>query len=190
MATLDDRLKDPEYVNWVKAGVCLGFAKNGLETFADQRSSRLHQHVINQLGSNPSAKCLCKKAQVTFDKVGGKCKMSCCKNCEQYIDELLKMKSPSCELQQKNWYNSNVQLWPQEPWEMAKVYMNFGQKGDHKSPKDTDLSGVLNFIDHCIIAKNDISNIYNISKVIIPLRKHAYSNILKISPPKKMKILR
>ena len=163
MATLDDRLKDAEYINWVKDSLCLGYAKDGLETFANQSSTRLHQHVTNKLGNNPSANALCNKARVIYNKTAKKWGMSCCINCGQYVDELVKFAgfNPT----QDNWNNASVQLWPQEPWEMAKVYMNANQKGAHKTPKDTDLSGVLNFIDHCMIARGDIIDVQNIQKV-------------------------
>ena len=75
------------------------------------------------------------------------------------------MKFVGFEPTQNNWNNASVQLWPQEPWEMAKVYMNTGQKGGHKTPKDTDLSGVLNFIDHCMMARGNIIDVQNIPKV-------------------------
>ena len=165
MATLDDRLKDAEYTNWVKTSLCLGYAKDGLETFANQSSTRLHQVVTNKLGNNPSANALCNKARVIYNKSAKKWGMSCCNNCGQYVDELVNMKVAGFKPTQNNWNNASVQLWPQEPWEMAKVYMNTGQKGAHKTPKDTDLSGVLNFIDHCMMARGDIIDVQNIPKV-------------------------
>ena len=167
MATLADRLGDAEYKNWIKDVLCLGFVKDGIETFADERSQLLHQHVIQQLGSNPSAQQLCKKAHIS--KQANKWKMNCAQNCpgncQQYIDELEKMCDQSFKFEKDNWNNSNNQLWPKEPWEMVKVYMNKGQRGAHKTPKDTDLSGILNFIDHCILARNGITYPYNISSV-------------------------
>ena len=69
------------------------------------------------------------------------------------------------KFKQGNWDNSDVQVWPKNHWEMAKVFMNPGQKKTQTTPKDTDLSGVLNFIDHCMIAKTAVVNKYNISEV-------------------------
>ena len=165
MSTLSDRLGDPEYRNWVKAGICLGYFKDGVETFAEERSESLHRHVLHHLGGNSSSQRMCPRASISFDKPLGKWKMSCCANCQQYIDEIENMRYPNFKFTQTNWNNSNIQLWPHEPWEMVKVYMNAGQKGTHKTPKDTDLSGILNFIDHCTVARGDISKTFNISKV-------------------------
>ena len=173
MATLAIRLADVDYKYWVKAGICLALVKEGLEDFADHRSRLLHQHVLHQLGSSSSAIQVCSKATIFHDKPTNKWKMSCCLSCEQYIVELERMKSPTFKFTQDNWNNSDVQLWPKEPWVMAKVYMNRGQKGNHMTSKETDLSGILNFVDHCTLARNDISNTYNISKVSMKiLNKH------------------
>ena len=49
MAALQTRLQDPEYVNWVKASLCLSLAKGGLLTFADIKSKELLQDVGNIL---------------------------------------------------------------------------------------------------------------------------------------------
>lgn len=181
MSTLSDRLGDPEYRNWVKAGICLGYFKDGVETFADQRSIRFHQHVLHQLGGNSSSQRVCPRASISFDKPLGKWKMSCCANCQQYVDEIENMRYPNFKFTQTNWNNSNIQLWPHEPWEMVKVYMNAGQKGTHKTPKDTDLSGILNFIDHCMIARGDISKTFNISKVRDARNTVMHSAIMKLS---------
>ena len=162
MTSLEERLQDPDYKAWVKAGVCLGFVKAGLEQFAVDRSTVFHQGVLNQLQNkgNPSIQNVCSQATVRRGRV------SCCYNCQCFVDEIDSQNNYSFKFQQGNWDNSDIQLWPKDPWEMAKVFMNPGQKATQKSPADTDLSGILNFIDHCCIAKRDIVNAFNISKVI------------------------
>ena len=161
MATLEKRLEDPAYNRWVKAGICLGFVKTGLEVFADQRSQVFHQGVLGQLrnSGNPSCNGICGQATVWRGKI------SCCNNCQGFVDEIDRQNMKSFRFQQGNWGNSDVQLWPKDPWEMAKIFMNPGQKSSQRSPADTDLSGILNFIDHCALARRDITNTYNISKV-------------------------
>ena len=172
MSTLDDRLNDPGYKNWIKAIICLGFLKTGTEPFADQRSKLFHQHVMNVLGGNPSAKQLCNGSNIYFDKRKRKWVISCCNKCQQYIDVIETQKSPGFTFRQTNWNNSDMQLWPNEPWEMAKTYMNSGQKRVHKTPKDTDISGILNFLDHCLMARNGISNSQYISQVSYSIRRY------------------
>lgn len=161
MASLEKRLQNPDYKTWVKAGVCLGFVKTGLEQFADEKSRLFHKGILNQLQStgNPSSQNVCSQAKVL------KGKTTCCYNCQCYVDEIDRQNNYCFKFQPGNWSNSDTQLWPKDPWEMAKVFMNPGQKAAQRSPFDTDLSGILNFIDHCSIAKGDIVNTFNISKV-------------------------
>ena len=161
MTTLRQRIQDPEYKSWIKAGLCLGFAKTGLEDFAHQSSKIFHQDVLNQLrnSGNPSCNSVCKQTTIRRGKV------SCCNNCQGFVDEIDLQNQKRFKFQQGNWDNSDIQLWPKDAWEMAKVFMNPGQKSSQRSPVDTDLSGILNFIDHCVVAKRDIVNTYNISKV-------------------------
>ena len=161
MATLKQRLHDPGYKAWIKAGLCLGFVKTGLEDFADQSSKIFHQGVLNQLrnSGNTSYNSVCNQATIRRGKV------SCCNNCQCFVEEIDIQNQKCFKFQQGNWDNSDIQLWPKEPWEMAKVFMNPGQKATQRSPVDTDLSGILNFIDHCVVAKRGIVNTYNISKV-------------------------
>ena len=163
MATLEKRLEDHAYKRWVKAGICLGFVKKGLEHFADQRSKLFHQNVLGQLRGrgNPSCNGVCDRATVWKNK------LSCCNNCQAFLDEIYRQNYNTFKFHQGNWDNSIVQLWPKDPWELAKVFMNPGQKASQRSPADTDLSGILNFIDHCTVARNDIIDIHNIAKVTI-----------------------
>lgn len=161
MATLEERLQNPDYKTWIKAGICLGFAKAGLEVFAAESSKQFHQNVLNQLRAKGNLSCnnVCSLATVRRNKV------SCCNNCQSYVDEIDRQNMYTFKFQQGNWDNSNMELWPKDSWEMAKVFMNPGQKAAQRSPVDTDLSGILNFVDHCIVAKRGIVNTKNISKV-------------------------
>ena len=161
MATLNQRLQDPGYKAWIKTGLCLSFAKAGLEDFADQSSKTFHHDVINVLrnNGNPSCNGVCCYATINRGRV------SCCNNCQAFLDEIDQQNQKSFQFKQHNWDNADMKLWLTDPWEMSKVFMNAGQKATQRSPVDTDLSGILNFIDHCVVAKRCIVNTHNISKV-------------------------
>ena len=181
MASLKERLKDNEYKLWIKDGLCLSYAKKGLEQFAEERSNKTHAFIKTAVQKGANVKTpdgdikatnkICDHAKVV--KVGNRWTLGCCNDCEIYIKEIVKLckhtprGQPQFKLEQSNWANSDVQLWPSKPWEMAKVYMNKGQKPFNVQPtaKQTDLSGLLNFIDHCSVPWVDIYNKDNISKV-------------------------
>lgn len=165
MASIDQRLQDPEYKLWVKAGVCLAFVKQGLETFADERSKQVHGYIKTVLNNNKSLNKVCNHAKITFDRTKMKWTLGCCADCEVYIDQLVQLQS-HFKFKPGNWKNTDVQLWPHNAWVMIKVYMNEGQKAFQNTPQDTDLSGMLNFIEHCSLAWVDVQNNQNVSQVI------------------------
>ena len=166
MASLEQRLEDKEYKYWVKAGICLLCVKTGLEIFADEKSKKTHGFVKAAFIGPNQTDTICNHAKIVPKKgTGIKWKLNCCNDCEKYVDEIAKFQAPPFTFNKYNWQNSNVQLWPTEAWEMMKVFMNPGQKAYQKSPKDTDLSGLVNFIEHCSVPYIDIQNKSNIPKV-------------------------
>ena len=155
MSNLDTHLKDPGYILWVQAGTCIGFLKTFLEQLAFHVSASLHKTIMKNLlvcvqkQHDPAKMKMCNHSIISFKRTHNKWTISCCANCQCYIDQLVKFCDPPFKFRQSNWNNSDIQLWPTDHWEKAKVYMNYGQKRTQKTPQDTDLSGILNFIDNC-----------------------------------------
>ena len=63
--------------------------------------------------------------------------------------------------------NSNINEWPIEPWQVAKLFMAQGQDPTSVSSNDTDASGILQLLANCkhfsaaVRRKaNDVSYIY------------------------------
>ena len=180
MASLQERLKDNEYKLWIKDGLCLNLTKKGIETFANERSKKTHTFVKSAVekqavnttsdGVQVAMNNICGNAKIVAVKKSG-WSLGCCTDCDIYVKEILKLckqqgpGQPRFKPDMSNWVNSDVQKWPTEHWEIAKVYMNKGQKAFQKTPTDTDLSGLLNFIDHCNVPWVDIQNKDNIKKV-------------------------
>ena len=169
MASLETRLEDPGYKFLVKSGICLAYAKHGLDTFAYERSKRTHGIIKGHLIHTASHNNICPHAKPIPVNRQGKLTLGCCVDCDIYLSELGRLGSPGFKFKTANWKNSNVQLWPTDAWEMMKVYMNEGQKPYHKLPKDSDLSAVLNFMDYCFIPRCDINDPTNIAKVRISI---------------------
>lgn len=166
MSSPPDLMNDPEFDNYIKYNVCLYITKKGLERFAEERSIGLHNHIQQQFQGSIAAGRTCPGATVKWH---GRWIISCCNKCQLYVDVVVKEKTNHFNFSKSNWENSYPQYWQQEPWELAKVYMNPGQPRTPTypaTPKDTDLSGILNFMDHCNFAYRDIYQPQNIKKVI------------------------
>ena len=170
MADLDKFLEDLEYRLWVQAGTCLGFAKKGLESFATRQSQVLHQrirfNVRSKFQPQSSISSMCPYISVVNKQ--NRWRMNCfpsCQNCQLYLDELDTLRVSGFRFEKGNWSNANIDIWPTSAWDMAKVFMNPGQDRNCQKAKETDLSGILNFIDHCTVPNMAIANTQNIKKV-------------------------
>ena len=158
MSKLDDHLEDPYYVFWVEAGTCLGFLKTFLESLAHNLSVSLHKSVLKnilvcrQKQNNPAYMNMCRHSTISYKRSLSQWTINCCAKCQSYINQLVKCCDPPFKLKQCNWNNSDNQLWPTDPWEKAKVYMNPGQKRCQRCPSDTDMSGLVNFLDNCTVS--------------------------------------
>ena len=158
MATLDERLKDDDYRHWVKAVLCLQYTKDGLISFACKKSQDLHNAVLAQMrqSGNPSADGVCSTARIDFRRKA----ITCCANCNAFLIEAQKYCSRTLNLN-----NFDITDLHNQPWQLAKLFMNPGQDVNNTIPGQTDLSGILNFLDHCALAKTAILNTAKINAV-------------------------
>lgn len=156
MGILDAHGVNKNYLNWVKLTSCLKTCKEGLETFAAVKSIEFHSELIktvNTQGYNrvqrqySSHSQMCGQAPIHFDKKEKKWKITCCAICVDFLEALQNESAKFISLKKGNWDNTDSSRWPKDEWEIAKVFMNPGQKKKNRSPSDTDLCGILNFLN-------------------------------------------
>ena len=89
-----------------------------------------------------------------------------CQDCQAFLDELVNVCKPPFKFYHRHFENSNIHIWPVDKmhWNMAKVYMSpdLDPTQQSQNPQDTDLSNILNFIEHCSVpalAINDQNNL-------------------------------
>ena len=113
----------------------------------------------------------CEDGKVTkkYDKVNKTTNwvVDCCTTCQNYIAEIQNRSVKDFEFQHFNWNNSDRSKWstPDGGWEMAKVFMSQGQTKSQQDAQDTDLSGILNFINHCDLARSFLQDVTLLGKV-------------------------
>ena len=169
MSTLQQRLQDQDYGNWVKAGLCLALLKEGLEDFADMQSKEFHQNVLAQLANvQPAQSSICDNETISFDK-HNQGSISCYHPfCQGFLDAVVQVgidPNQRFTIRRQNIDNCNVKNWHNDPWELSKLFMNPGQLPTERSPSQTDLSGIVNFLAHCRIPRGNITNNTSIDKV-------------------------
>ena len=157
-----------KYKNWVKAASCLTLVKKGLEEYADAKSKQFHTAVLaNVAKSQPAGGSFCDSEIISFDK-RAIAKITCNHPyCLAFLQAIVQEgidQTKNFTIQTKNIKNCDVKLWHNVPWELAKLFMNPGQTSIQQ-PHETDLSGILNFLDHCLIPRNGIQHIQFIDAV-------------------------
>ena len=170
MSTLQGRLQNIDYKNWLKAGLCLIYSKEGLEDFANTKSQQLHQNVLANVASasiTNTVNPICGISINRHRKLINQCTHAYCKGfLTAVMQEGLDPNHPFT-IRPANLANTDVGLWHSQHWELAKLYMNFGQLPTQTDPSETDLSGIINFLSHCRVSRSDITNDLLIDEVTL-----------------------
>ncbi|KAL3891806.1 hypothetical protein ACJMK2_004052 [Sinanodonta woodiana] len=152
---VNTKVKDPEYCNWLKAGLALYYLKDGLSSFIQDEVDAMHQSLLQKLykaSTVPAQLCSsCNAKDVKQNRNGytWKFKKPCPVSlCDTWLTELLALCSnPTssklyCE-------NCDVTAWPKSPWECAKFYMPRGQTVHNTGPAQSDSQALLTLVANC-----------------------------------------
>ena len=157
MSSLQTRLQDPGYINWVKAGLCLIHTKEGLEEFADNESNELHgnilAHLLPNTGHSLGRACISKTKLMTT------CGDAYCQSFATAVIQEGIDPNHKFTIGKPNLANTDAGQWHSQPWELAKLFMNQGQLPTQTQPSQTDLSGIINFLTHCRVPRNHVTNV-------------------------------
>ena len=167
-----NRCSDPEYVNWVKLSQALLCVRDGLAPFCEGVIRETHDSLKLKLdpelqdktctvGCNkvsdhryektPDAKCTGGVTAKEASKSSGPEKeqrwfIDCSDNiCNAWLDVIL-------ESFPTNWYawkNCDVSKWITEPWQLAKLFMDYGQDPSNAAAAETEPLGLLQLVINC-----------------------------------------
>ena len=167
MSSLQTHLQDPNHINWLKARHCLNYTKTGLEDFAEAASQSLHQSILNSIIPTfaSTAQPVC---GVRIMRQGLLVAICDHPYCQSFIKEIVKIGlDPNHPFTPRhgNLANCNTAQLHSHHWQVAKLFMNSGQRPTDVHPRQTELSGILNFLAHCKIPRNAVKNIRLIDEV-------------------------
>ncbi|XP_033838543.1 uncharacterized protein CXorf38 homolog [Periophthalmus magnuspinnatus] len=133
------RLSNREYTNWIKAGQCLCFLAQGLQSFIDCQMRDFHAHLLNQ---NTLLRRPCEKdCTPRRNKLLGACRF--CSEWQRTIHG--HHRQPQNTI---NWNNCLPVSWRTDHWEVAKAFMPRGQE-KVRGADQFDASALLNLISSC-----------------------------------------
>jgi len=145
MTSLDERLQNRNYANWLQVTYGLKCVKDGLCTVTERIMSQFQQEIIKQ--NNISAQCSNKLCNSKSIKREGIDKFCCPNNvCNNLLNSIAEEHTNKKMI---IWENCEVRDWPVNFWEIAKAYMSRGQYPANTGPASTDCSGLLQLISRC-----------------------------------------
>ena len=168
MSSLQARLRDPDYNNWVKAGLCLIHTKTGLEDFADAASQSLHQSILNNVipafanAAQPVCGVAIRRCNLTATCVPAHL------YCRQFVTAVNNNgfdPNHIFRVTHHNLRNCDTGQWHSHHWQVAKMFMNRGQEPTVVHPRETDISGIINFLSHCKVPRNKVTNLLFLDEV-------------------------
>ncbi|XP_060583827.1 synaptojanin-1-like [Ruditapes philippinarum] len=165
--THEKHLKNNKYRQWVKAGLGLGYLKEGLAQFCDDIGTQQYEDIMKYIqrtkNLKPNVSCgVCKITTLKPDHVRvskgicplGQDKCNCCfpnnkKPCPNNVcgaiyDNIIRnhASNPPAPF----WKNSDATIWSTEKWSICKCFINAPGYNDKASAFDTDCSGLLHVI--------------------------------------------
>ncbi|XP_060563142.1 uncharacterized protein LOC132722637 isoform X2 [Ruditapes philippinarum] len=164
------QLEKKNYRQWVKAGLGLGYLKEGLVPFCNDIADQQHKDILQNIRSTKSlpSNATCGSCQVDTLKPDhkpagnagnkvcplGQVRCSCCftkgktacpnKICGAIYDYIVQHHASSPPA--PNWKNSDAQQWSTDPWSICQCFINAPGYGQKKSASETDCTGLLHLL--------------------------------------------
>jgi len=147
MTSMDERRQKKDYANWLKVTYGLKHVKDGLSTLTETIMAQFQQEILEQ--NNLSSVEACNNKSCNSDSImqQGVDKFQCPNNvCHNLLKSIAEE-----HINKKKiiWKNCEVRCWPVKCWEIAKVYMTYGQSSANTGAATTDCSALLQLMRSC-----------------------------------------
>jgi hypothetical protein len=161
-------LEKEKYRQWVKAGLGLGYLKEGLVPFCNDIADQQHKDILQNIRTTKSlpsnvtcGSCRVETLKPDHKPVGnaknkvcffGQVKCNCCSTkgkiachiCGAIYDFIVQHHASTPPA--PDWKNSDAQQWSTDPWSVCKCFINAPGYKDKTSAVDTDCTGLLHVI--------------------------------------------
>ena len=172
------QLEKVKYRQWVKAGLGLGYLREGLAPFCQKIADQQHRDIIDSIQRQkcfplPVTCGACNIRTLKPDHVRrgnkvcpfGQTNCNCwfpngktpCPNniCGAIYDSIIQ--SHASNPPAPNWKNTDSHMWTVDPWSVAKCFINAPGYSNKTSAAETDVTGLLHLIVNNIYFQSHIS---------------------------------
>jgi len=152
MTSLDERLQNNNYVNWLRVTYGLKCVKDGLCSMTERIMAEFQEEVLKK--NNITEACNAESCKGQSIKKQGVDKFSCPNNVCSGLAKCIAAE----HINQKSlsWENCEVRQWPEKCWEIAKVYLPHAVSSENTGPASTDCAGLLHLVSRCKQFKSKI----------------------------------
>ncbi|XP_053391745.1 uncharacterized protein LOC128554496 [Mercenaria mercenaria] len=156
-------LEKEKYRQWVKAGLGLGYLKEGLAPFCDDVAKQQHKDILDNIKQTKNlstvtcGQCALRTLKPDHVKIGknqcplGQVNCNCCYTsgkiacpnnvCGAIYDNIITNHASTPPA--PYWKNTQTQQWTGDPWSIAKCFINAPGCDQKTSAADTDNMGLL-----------------------------------------------
>ncbi|XP_053405589.1 uncharacterized protein LOC123544632 isoform X2 [Mercenaria mercenaria] len=159
-------LEKEKYRQWVKAGLGLGYLKEGLAPFCDDVARQQHKDILDNIKQTKNlptvtcGQCALRTLKPDHVKIGknqcplGQANCNCCYTsgkiacpnnvCGAIYDNIITNHASTPPA--PYWKNTQTQQWIKDPWSIAKCFINAPGYDQKTSAADIDCTGLLHVI--------------------------------------------
>ncbi|XP_053405052.1 uncharacterized protein LOC123522820 [Mercenaria mercenaria] len=159
-------LEKEKYRQWVKAGLGLGYLKEGLSPFCDDVAKQQHKDILDNIKQTKNlstvtcGQCALRTLKPDHVKIGknqcpyGQANCNCCYTtgkiacpnnvCGAIYDNIITNHAYTPPA--PSWKNTQSQQWTGDPWSIAKCFINAPGYDQKTSAADIDCTGLLHVI--------------------------------------------
>ncbi|XP_053405586.1 uncharacterized protein LOC123566720 isoform X2 [Mercenaria mercenaria] len=160
------QLEKEKYRQWVKAGLGLGYLKEGLAPFCDDVAKQQHKDILDNIKQTKNlstvtcGQCALRTLKPDHVKIGnkqcplGQANCNCCYTkgkiacpsnvCGAIYDSIITNHASTPPA--PYWKNTQIQQWIKDPWSIAKSFINAPGYDQKTSAADIDCTGLLHVI--------------------------------------------
>jgi len=145
MTSLDERLRNKDYANWLQVTYGLKCVKDGLGAVTERIMAQFQEEIVKK--NNVLNACNNESCNSQAIKRQGVDRFNCPNNvCSALAKSIA---AEHINQKQLTWENCDVRQWPVKCWEIAKVYMSRGLSHANAGPASTDCTGLLHLVSKC-----------------------------------------